>query len=73
MMSAYHGDPEYEEARTCEKNRDLLWEGEYFGISVHPFETMFIKANRDLAPLVLERYSEWVGKRRYSSYDYCKA
>ncbi|PVH72652.1 hypothetical protein DL98DRAFT_520383 [Cadophora sp. DSE1049] len=73
MMSAYHGNAEYEEARTCEKNRDLLWEGEYFGISVHPFETVFMKANRDVSPLVLKRYSQWVKQRGYSSYDYCRA
>jgi len=73
MMSAYHGNKEYEEARTCEKNRDLLWEGKYFGISVHPFETVFMKANRDVSPLVLKRHSEWVDQRGYSSYDYCRA
>ncbi|KAL2068368.1 hypothetical protein VTL71DRAFT_16466 [Oculimacula yallundae] len=73
MMSAYHGLKEYEENRSCGENRDVLWEGKYFGIDVHPFETVFIKANRDLAPLVLERHSEWVEKRRYSSYDYCRA
>ncbi|KAH6698966.1 hypothetical protein BKA61DRAFT_583006 [Leptodontidium sp. MPI-SDFR-AT-0119] len=73
MMSAYHGMAEYEEARTCDENRDLLWDGEYFGIDVHPFETVFIKANRDVAPLVLERHTKWVGQRGYSSYDYCRA
>lgn len=73
MMSAYHGNAEYENARTCEKNRDLLWEGEYFGISVHPFDTVFMKANRDVSPLVLERHSQWVQQRKYSSYDYCRA
>ncbi|KAH7321926.1 hypothetical protein BKA65DRAFT_482355 [Rhexocercosporidium sp. MPI-PUGE-AT-0058] len=60
MMSAYHGIAEYEEGRTCEKNHDLLWEGKYFGINVHPFETVFMKANRDVAPLVLERHSQWM-------------
>ncbi|KAK0116459.1 hypothetical protein ONS95_013474 [Cadophora gregata] len=72
MMSAYHGNAEYEEGKSCSENRDVLWEGGYFGISVHPFETVFIKANRDLSQLVLKRYTQWVDQMKYSSYDYCR-
>ncbi|KAK6584335.1 hypothetical protein PZA11_002559 [Diplocarpon coronariae] len=73
IMSAYHGNQEYEAGESCDENRDVLFEKEYFGINVHPFETVFIKANRDVDPMVLYRHSMWVKQRGYSSYDYCKA
>ncbi|PBP20236.1 hypothetical protein BUE80_DR008923 [Diplocarpon rosae] len=73
IMSAYHGNQEYEAGHTCDKNRDVLFDKEYFGINVHPFETVFIKANRNVDPMVLQRHSMWVKQRGYSSYDYCKA
>ncbi|KAL2075864.1 hypothetical protein VTL71DRAFT_807 [Oculimacula yallundae] len=56
MMLAYHGLPTYhEEQKTCENNKDVFWKDDYFGIDVHPFETVFMKSNRDVSPLVLER------------------
>ncbi|EKD17982.1 hypothetical protein MBM_03754 [Drepanopeziza brunnea f. sp. 'multigermtubi' MB_m1] len=75
LMNAYHGleSEEYEKGKTCYDNRDLLFDGAYFGINVHPFETVFLKANRGLAPLTLEKHTEWANKRNYSSYDYCKS
>jgi hypothetical protein len=73
MMAAYHGMKEYEEGQTCRENRDVLFDGEYFGTNVHPFETGFMKSNRDVDPVGLERLSQWMGGRGYRSYDYCKA
>jgi len=74
MMTAYHAAENYEDI--CDKRRetaDVLWEGEYFGINVHPFETVFIKSNRDVDPVTTDRLTEWTEKRKYSSYDFCKA
>lgn len=73
MMSAFHGMREYEEGESCKENRDVLFEGEYFGVNVHPFETVFLKSNRDVDPLGLQRHSEWMRERGYRSYGYCKA
>lgn len=72
MMSAFHGMKEYE--TTCNPDEgDLLWDKEYYGINVHPFETVFLKSNRNIDPLTLERHTGWANERKYSSYDYCKA
>ncbi|KAI9049305.1 hypothetical protein LZ554_007150 [Drepanopeziza brunnea f. sp. 'monogermtubi'] len=73
LMNAYHGLESYENGKTCFENRDVLFDGGYFGINVHPFETVFLKANRGLAPLTLEKHTEWTNRRNYSSYDYCKS
>ncbi|KAH8683134.1 hypothetical protein BGZ60DRAFT_212843 [Tricladium varicosporioides] len=72
MMSAYHGIEHYEEQCDSSENGDVLWDGEYFGTNVHPFETVFIKANRDVDPVGIEKHSEWMDGRGYSSYDFCK-
>ena len=34
------------------KTGDIWWDGEYFGTTVNPFETMFIKANRISSPVI---------------------
>lgn len=71
MMSAFHGNDKYERDCDSTKNGDVLWQGKYFGTNVHPFETVFLKSNRDIDPVGLERFSEWTKGRGYSSYDYC--
>ncbi|CAG8961595.1 hypothetical protein HYFRA_00006130 [Hymenoscyphus fraxineus] len=71
MMSAFKGTADYE--HTCDPNvGDLLWDRRYYGINVHPFETIFIKSNRDIDPLVVQRHTEWAAGRGYTSYDHCK-
>jgi hypothetical protein len=73
MMNAYQGMQEYRDGQTCEENKDVLFDGEYFGSNVGVFETIFMKSNRDVDPVGLEKQSEWVKGRKYSSYDYCHA
>ncbi|TVY84035.1 hypothetical protein LSUE1_G002760 [Lachnellula suecica] len=73
MMSAYHGTENFDETCDASKNADVLWDKEYFGTNVHPFETVFMKSNRDVDPVGLERHTQWVQGRGYSSYDFCKA
>lgn len=38
---------------------DVLWNGAYFGSNVHPYETVFMKANRDIDPRTLELLTGW--------------
>jgi hypothetical protein len=74
MMSAYHAAENYEDI--CDKTRktaDVLWEGNYFGTNVHPFETVFMKSNRDVDPVTIDRLTEWANAEGYSSYQFCKA
>lgn len=71
MMSAFHGLSSYEQGESCGKNSDVLRDKEYFGINVHPFETGWMKSNRDADPLGIKRHSQWMDGRNYRSYDYC--
>ncbi|KAI2466222.1 hypothetical protein F4781DRAFT_358423 [Annulohypoxylon bovei var. microspora] len=52
LMSAFQGDQYFDE---CEKHqKDLLFDGKYFGTSLHPYETIFFKANRGIDPPTLD-------------------
>lgn len=73
MMMAYHGREKYEEDCDSSKNGDVLFEKKYFGTNVHPFETGFLKSERGIDPVGLEKLTEWTAGRRFSSYDYCVA
>jgi hypothetical protein len=70
-----YGDPD-EYYDSCEEkhllyNDDVLKNGGYFGFNVHPYETIFIKSNRDIDPAMIHKMEEWHGKMNYSSWDAC--
>ncbi|CZT12330.1 uncharacterized protein RCO7_09049 [Rhynchosporium graminicola] len=75
MMMAYHAGEvqrgDYTNGQECFKNADTLGSGRYYGIDIHPFDTVFAKTNRGIAPKVLERMTEWTDASGYSSYDHC--
>ncbi|KAI1102363.1 hypothetical protein F4804DRAFT_267572 [Jackrogersella minutella] len=51
MMSAFQGEEYLDE---CDVHRkDLLFDGSYFGTNIHPYETIFFKANRGIDPPTL--------------------
>jgi len=69
MLSSYHSS----ELVVCGDNRpDFMRMGTYYGISYHPFETIFFKTTRAHDAKVLDRYTEWADGRNYSSYEFCK-
>jgi len=72
-MNAYHSSEKYEEECDTSRNGDVLTDHAYFGTNVHPYETIFLKSNRDIDPTNLEKMTEWVEGSGYSSYDYCSA
>jgi hypothetical protein len=58
----------------CEKNghpEDILYEGKYFGSNVHPYELVFIKANRNIDPRLLEVMTVWHLGLDGSAWDTC--
>jgi len=71
MMNAYHGSKNYEDECDSSVNGDVLTDHAYFGTNVHPYETIFLKSNRNIDPVNLEKMTEWVTGSGYSSYDYC--
>lgn len=68
-----HGDPSYEERQKCGEfgNDDPTFNNWYFGFNLHPYETMFVKANRDSNPLLLSKMTEWHLRMGYTSYEHC--
>lgn len=70
MMTAFHG---YDYVEKCDLsyNGDVLWDKTYEGFNVHPYETLFIKANRNIDPVMIEKMTEWTDFRKYSSWDAC--
>jgi hypothetical protein len=73
LMAAFHGVKSLEEGESCDENGDVLFEGGYFGGDISVWETGWWKTNRDVDDGGLERQTEWVRNRRYSSWDYCRA
>ncbi|KAE9374790.1 hypothetical protein N431DRAFT_221630 [Stipitochalara longipes BDJ] len=73
LMAAFHGIKELEAGESCEENGDVLFEGGYFGGDISVWETGWWKTNREVGEEELERQTEWVGKRGYSSWDFCRA
>lgn len=75
MMAAFHGwgggGGDYAASCNNTSNGDVLWNGRYFGTNVHPYETVFMKANRNIDPVLMERLTEWHEARGLTSWDTC--
>ncbi|KAI1077088.1 hypothetical protein F5B20DRAFT_281420 [Whalleya microplaca] len=71
MMSAFQGQEYFAE---CPQHpMDLLYEGQYFGTSIHPYETIFFKANRGIAPNTLDLLTRLhLSSHEGRSWDLCK-
>ncbi|KAK6354634.1 hypothetical protein TWF696_003774 [Orbilia brochopaga] len=68
MMTAFSSHSEY--TSVCD-NGDVLFEGTYFGGTIHPYEMVFQKANRNVGLDTLERLTEWTDQAGYSSWEVC--
>jgi len=68
MLSVFQSEANYAD---CTDGSDYLWQDSYFGFSVHPFETLFVKSNRNIEPETLNKLTEWTDKAGYSSYSFC--
>lgn len=75
MMQEFHGQADF--ADSC-KGRDRLLEGAYpgglqgKGSFIHPYETLFFKANRGIQEKLLGKLTEWTDAAGYSSFDVCQ-
>ncbi|KAI1386704.1 uncharacterized protein F4822DRAFT_324685 [Hypoxylon trugodes] len=55
MMSAFQGEQYLDK---CDEHpKDLLYDGKYFGTNLHPYDTIFFKANRGIDPTTLDLLS----------------
>ncbi|KAK8081832.1 hypothetical protein PG996_000613 [Apiospora saccharicola] len=51
---------------------DLLYDHQYYGSNLHPYETIFMKANRDIDPVLINDLSDWhVNGAFPNSWDMC--
>lgn len=73
LMTAYAGarDP----GAYCRAGQldDVLYDGKYYGSNLHPYELIFMKANRDIDPVLLEKMTEWHMNSDRDSYAMCSA
>lgn len=72
VMTAPHTAESFE--KFCElagKPDDFLYKNAYLGTNVHPYETVFMKANRDIDPILLARLTEWHLQANMTSWDTC--
>ncbi|KAK6539166.1 hypothetical protein TWF694_009410 [Orbilia ellipsospora] len=70
LMTSFSSNPDY--VHTC-THGEVLGNNWYFGTNLHPYETIFQKANRNIAPRQLELLTIWHHQANYSSWDACSA
>ncbi|KAK6522986.1 hypothetical protein TWF281_002412 [Arthrobotrys megalospora] len=68
LMSSFQSSKDY--VNTC-SHGEVLGDNAYFGTSLHPYETIFQKANRGIFPRQLELLTKWHDQAGYSSWDVC--
>ncbi|KAK2008091.1 hypothetical protein LZ32DRAFT_694938 [Colletotrichum eremochloae] len=73
MMAAFQKSKNYIEECDTSQSGNLLWNGKYFGTYVHPYEIVFIKANRAIDPTLIEHLATWQQASGFNSYSVCKA
>ncbi|KAI8823999.1 uncharacterized protein EV422DRAFT_518560 [Fimicolochytrium jonesii] len=61
VMSAFHGIKDFE--RVCNQ-KDVNFPNLYFGRSLHPYEVVFIKSNRNIDDHILAQYTSWHNNMR---------
>ncbi|TDZ39154.1 hypothetical protein CTRI78_v010673 [Colletotrichum trifolii] len=73
MMTALRPEGGAEEyCRANPESGDMLWDKKYFGSNIHPYETIFIKANRDVDPELMSSMTQWHLRMETSSFDVCR-
>ena len=71
LMTAYRAANGSYVNEDCYPEDPTRYDKSYFGFNLHPYETLFFKANRGLDPLMLESFTEWHTQMAYSSWDAC--
>ncbi|KAF3904473.1 hypothetical protein AA313_de0201913 [Arthrobotrys entomopaga] len=70
LMTSFSSNRDY--VHTC-MHGEVLGNYRYFGTNLHPYETIFQKANRNIASRQLELLTLWHHQANYSSWDACSA
>lgn len=59
MMTAYAPATDPDNYCKFGQHDDILYDGQYYGTNIHPYETVFVKANRNIDPALLSTMTEW--------------
>lgn len=72
VMTAPHTAASFDQfCADAGKPDDFLYRDAYLGTNVHPYETLFMKANRDIDPMLLAKLTEWHLEANMTSWDTC--
>lgn len=71
LMTAYAGAANIEDYCKNGQFEDPLYPETYYGSNIHPYETIFMKANRDIDPVLLDKMTEWHLRRPLDSWTMC--
>ncbi|KAI1502293.1 hypothetical protein F5X99DRAFT_427427 [Biscogniauxia marginata] len=70
LTSAFHKSKDHEKECISHPIDDILGDKQYYGTNIHPYETIFIEANRDVDPATVKRLAEWhQGSNIFSSWE----
>lgn len=72
LMTAYASSKSPQDYCDRGQFEDILYDKKYYGSNVHPYETVFIKANRNIDPVLLAKMTEWHLSRDISSWETCR-
>lgn len=71
MMTAYHAMTPDVYCQQPATRLDTLKNGGYFGFNMHPYETVFAKANRGIDENLLQHMTSWHYSFNETSWDKC--
>tara|TARA_Y100000361_G_C11088590_1_gene305190 strand:+ start:132 stop:902 length:771 start_codon:yes stop_codon:yes gene_type:complete len=67
MLASYNGIDFRKNSWVCANSDyagDPWYSNMYFGVNINPFEVLFFKANRNVTPEILEKYTNWMYLRK---------
>jgi hypothetical protein len=72
MTTSFHAASE--PIKYCEEfdnPPDNQYDHAYFGTNIHPYETVFFKANRDIDPVTIQDLTDWHLRMKTNAWDTC--
>lgn len=72
LMTAYASATSPQDYCKNGQFEDILYDHKYYGSNVHPYETVYIKSNRNIDQVLLDKMTEWHLSWNISSWDSCK-
>lgn len=72
LMSSLHSETTMEEYCSVHpESGDMWWNDRYYGGNIHPYETIFLKANRNVDKKLMKSMTEWHLSMNRTSFDTC--